>query len=58
MKMMIRRRTPPLSNIKVLGKYVKDAWNDIPPEYFKKLIDSIPQRIEAVISANGNRIHY
>ena len=39
MKMMVRRRTPPL---KVLEKYVKDAWKDIPPEYYKKLIDSIP----------------
>ena len=26
MKMMVRRHTPPPPNIKVLGKYVKDAW--------------------------------
>jgi transposase len=58
MKMMVRRRTPPPSNIKVLEKYVKDAWKDLPPEYYKKLIDSMPRRIEAVIAANGNRINY
>jgi len=58
MKMMVRRRTPSPSSIKVLEKYVKDAWNDIPPEYYKKLVDSMPRRIEEVIAANGNRIHY
>ena len=51
MKMMVRRRTLP-------QKYVKDAWNDLPPEYYKKLINSIPRRIEAAIEANGNRISY
>ncbi|PKB95188.1 hypothetical protein RhiirA5_437203 [Rhizophagus irregularis] len=47
MKAMVRHRDPPPSNIKMLEKYVKDAWNDIPPEYYKKLIDSMPRRIEA-----------
>ena len=42
MKMMVHRRTPPPSNIKVLESYVKDAWNDLPPEYYKKLVDSMP----------------
>ena len=58
MKMMVRRRTPPPSNIRELEKYVKSAWKDIPPEYYKKLIDSMPRRIKAVIAANGNRIKY
>ena len=57
-KMMVHHRTPPPSSVKVLEGYVKDAWEDIPPEYYKKLIDSMPQRIEAVIAANGNRINY
>ncbi|CAB5188855.1 unnamed protein product [Rhizophagus irregularis] len=50
--------TPPPSNIKVLEKYVKDAWKDIPPEYYKKLVNSMLKRIETVIAANGNRINY
>ena len=58
MKMMVCHRTPPPSNIKVLGKYVKVAWKDIPPEYYKKLVKSMLWRIEAVIEANGNRISY
>ena len=58
MKVMVRCRSPPLSSISKLIKYVKGAWNDIPPEYYRKLIDSMPRRIDAVISANGNRINY
>jgi transposase len=58
MKAMVRRRDPPPSNIQMLEKYVKDAWDDIPPEYYKKLIDSMPRRIEAVIAANGYSINY
>ncbi len=45
MKMMVRCHTPPLSNIWELEKYIKDAWKDVPLEYYKKLIDSMPQRI-------------
>ncbi|EXX50494.1 hypothetical protein RirG_270280 [Rhizophagus irregularis DAOM 197198w] len=58
MKMMIRRRSPPPSSISVLMEYVTDAWNDIPPEYYRKLIKSMPRRVDAVISANGNKINY
>ena len=58
MKMMVRRRTPPPSNIKDLERYVKGAWKDLPPEFYKKLINSMPRRIEAVIEANGNSISY
>jgi hypothetical protein len=58
MKTMVRRHTPPPSNIRELKKYVKGTWKDIPSEYYKKLIDSMPRRIKAVIAANGNRINY
>ena len=57
MKMMVRRCSPPPSSINVLTEYVKKAWDDIPPEYYKKLIDSIPRRIDAIIAADGNRIN-
>ncbi|CAB5211934.1 unnamed protein product [Rhizophagus irregularis] len=58
-KMMVRHLSPPPSSISVLTEYyVKDAWDDILPEYYRKLINSMPRRIDAVISANGNRINY
>ncbi|EXX58583.1 mitotic spindle assembly checkpoint protein MAD2B isoform X1 [Rhizophagus irregularis DAOM 181602=DAOM 197198] len=58
MKAMVCHHDLPPSNIQMLEKYVKDAWDDIPPEYFKKLIDSMPCRIEAVIAANKYNINY
>ena len=58
MKRMVRRRSPPPSSISVLMKYIEDAWDDLPPEYYRKLINSMPKRVNAVISANGNRIDY
>jgi transposase len=58
MKVMVRRRTPPPPNTKVLERYIKDAWDDLPPEYFKKLVDGMPRRVAAVIAAKGNRINY
>jgi transposase len=58
MKTMVRRRTPPPSNLKELEQYVKQAWKELPPEYYKKLIDSMPRRIKAVIAADGNATKY
>jgi len=58
MKAMVRRRSPPPTSLPELERYVRDAWADIPPEYYKKLVDSMPQRLEAVISANGNITKY
>ncbi|CAB4443071.1 unnamed protein product [Rhizophagus irregularis] len=58
MKAMVHRCDPPPSNINELEKYIKDAWGDISLEYYKKLIDSMPWRIEAVIAANGYSINY
>ena len=58
MKAMVRRRTPPPSNLSELKLYVKQAWKELPPEYCKKLIDSMPQRIEAIIAANGGPTKY
>ncbi|PKB93191.1 hypothetical protein RhiirA5_303939 [Rhizophagus irregularis] len=55
---MIHYRSPPPSSISVLTEYVKVAWDDLPPEYYQKLIDSMPQRVNAVIFANGYRINY
>ena len=53
MKSTVSRRTPASSSLVELEKYVKAAWKDIPPEYYKNLIDSMPRRIEAIIAANG-----
>ena len=58
MKMIVRHRTPLPFNIQELEKYIKNAWKDVPPKYYKKLIDSMSRRIQVVIATNGNRIKY
>ncbi|RIA80281.1 hypothetical protein C1645_838979 [Glomus cerebriforme] len=42
----------------ILEKYLKEAWEDIPSEYYKKLVESMFQRIEAIIDTNGHSISY
>jgi hypothetical protein len=35
------------------NELIKRAWEALGQEYFNKLIESMPQRIQAVIKANG-----
>jgi transposase len=58
MKDSIRRKSPAPSNLQELKKYVKRAWKDLPPEYYQRLIDSMPDRVSAVIAANGYHTKY
>ncbi len=39
--MIVQCHTSLPSNIRELEKYVKDAWKDVPLEYYKKLINSM-----------------
>jgi hypothetical protein len=41
-----------------LRRYVKEAWEELPEDYFKELLASMPQRCQAVIDANGMHIKY
>jgi hypothetical protein len=58
MKEAIRKKSPAPSNLKELKKYVKRAWRDLPFEYYQRLIDSMPDRVNAVIAANGYHTKY
>jgi DDE superfamily endonuclease len=57
-KKSIRERKKHPSNIAELDRYVKKAWQDIPIHTIENLVDSMPQRIQAVIDANGGPIKY
>ena len=46
------------SNIAELDRCVKKAWQEIPIHTIENLVDSMPQRIQAVIDANGGPIKY
>lgn len=37
---------------------IKEAWEAIPDEFFKALVDSMPRRVQAVIDANGWQTKY
>jgi hypothetical protein len=41
-----------------LRRYVKEAWDALPNEYWKELLASMPARCQAVIDANGMHINY
>ena len=41
------------SNLSKLNRYVKKAWKEIPKHTIENLVDSMSQRIQAVIVANG-----
>jgi transposase len=57
-KKSIRDRKKPPSNIAELDRYVKKAWRDVPIHTIENLVDSMPQRIQAVIEAKGDPTKY
>jgi hypothetical protein len=56
MEVMCEERTS--SNETELFNTVKTAWNNIPKNYIQRLVESMPQRIEAVIEAKGGATRY
>ncbi len=57
-KKNIRTYKKPLSNLVKLDQYVKKAWKEIPKHTIKNLVDSMLQRIQAIIAANGGLTKY
>jgi len=49
---------PVAKNVEELEKQVKNEWWSIPQESIQELIDSMPERIEAVIKAKGGPTKY
>jgi len=54
----LRKRKPEASNIQELEKMIIKEWKSIPKEIYRKLINSMPSRIYAVISAKGGHTKY
>lgn len=46
------------SSISELKSAILDAWDDLGPETFQKLVQSMPNRVFEVIRANGGQTHY
>jgi len=49
---------PVAKSVEELEKQVKDEWWSIPQEIIQGLIDSMPERVEAVIKAKGGPTKY
>jgi predicted transcriptional regulator len=52
----LRKRNPQPSNIHELETMIAEEWNAVSQKLYRKLIKSMPRRIEAVINANGGHI--
>ena len=57
-KSNIRQQEKPPKNLLEVERYVQDAWKAIPIITIRKLIDSMPRRIQAVIAAQGGATKY
>ena len=56
-KRSVRKKEKP-SNLKELDTLVKRAWREIPPELCRRLIASMPDRVNACIEAKGGPLKY
>ena len=52
------RRKPNPSNLVDLEYLVQEAWRDISPEYCHRLVDSMPDRVNACIKTGGGPTKY
>jgi transposase len=57
-KKSIRNRKNKPRNLTELEKFVKSAWKKIPASTIESLVDSMPRRVSAVISAHGGPTKY
>src|ERR1700741_2170449 len=54
----VSRGGPQFDNIPQLKEAIREAWNEVPPELLRRLIDSVPARLKEVIQANGGSTSY
>jgi hypothetical protein len=47
-----------IKNVSELKTKILEIWNDVPADITRKLVDSIPKRLEAVLKAKGGHSKY
>ena len=55
-KREIRKRQP--SSVKEMKEKIKEIWNEVPKEFCKKLVDTMPKRIEEVMRSKGKHTSF
>ena len=58
LKCQLQQYNIPAKGVCELWERVVDEWNEIRPDVCQNLIESMPRRIQAVISANGGHTRY
>ena len=58
LKRRLRKRKKKPSNLTELERQVKSEWKAVPKEFIENLVDSMPERVQAVIAANGGPTKY
>lgn len=58
LKRMVQRNPNKLANLTELDTQVLQAWGNVPPEFCRRLVDSMPRRIAACIAAAGGPTKY
>ena len=48
----------PVSSVDSLVEKIRMLWADVDPQYLKKLSDSMPKRVSAVLKVKGNMTKY
>lgn len=54
----ISQRNQPVANIRELRQAVVDEWNNLPMQFFRKLVVSMRRRCQEVVQARGGYTHY
>ena len=54
----ISQRNQPVANIRELRQAVVDEWNNLPMQFFRKLVVSMRIRCQEVVQARGGYTHY
>lgn len=58
LKRRVRTAQPPPQNIRELKRVISAEWEHIPQDIIKNLVESMPRRLHAVITARGSHTRY
>ena len=53
MKLKVRKHSPPIQTLPAFRKSLRVAWNDIDEATYMTFIESLPERMAAVVAAKG-----
>ena len=58
LKDALNRRADRPSNLDDLLQFIKEEWEQIPEDYLRNIVESMPKRMQEVIKNKGGSISY